>query len=75
MDELFDQWANDCSSITHLASWWPLRREDFAYFVHYNDLKADLEGEMRQLADVSRHRGSRGALARDRRAMWTLGDA
>jgi len=30
MDELFDQWSNDCSSITHLASWWPLRHEGFA---------------------------------------------
>ena len=51
MDTLFEQWANDCSSITHLASWWPLRRKGFAYFVHHNDLKADLEGEMRRLAD------------------------
>ena len=50
MDELFDQWSTDCSSITHLASWWPLRHEGFVYFVHYNDLKADLEGEMRRLA-------------------------
>jgi aryl sulfotransferase len=50
MDALFDQWSTDCSSITHLASWWPLRHEGFAYFVHYNDLKADLEGEMRHLA-------------------------
>ena len=32
------------------ASWWPLRHESFAYFVHYNDLKTDLEGEMRRLA-------------------------
>ena len=30
MDELFDQWSNDCSSITHLASWGPLRHEGFA---------------------------------------------
>ena len=50
MDELFEQWSNDCSPITHLASWWPLRNEEFAYFVPYNDLTADLEGEMRRLA-------------------------
>lgn len=50
MDELFDQWSNDCSPITHLASWWPLRHESFAYFVHYNDLKRDFDGEMRRLA-------------------------
>lgn len=51
MDTLFEQWANDCSSITHLASWWPLRREGFAYFVHHNDLKADPEGEIGRVAD------------------------
>lgn len=50
MDELFDQWSTDCSPITHLASWWPLRKEGFAFFMHYNDLKADLEGEMRRFA-------------------------
>ena len=51
IDDLFDQWEQDCSPIRHLASWWPLRHDGFAYFVHYNDLKADLEGEMRLLAD------------------------
>jgi aryl sulfotransferase len=50
MDELFDQWSTDCSPITHLASWWPLRNEGFAFFTHYNDLKVDLEAEMRRLA-------------------------
>lgn len=50
MDELFDEWVNDCSPVRHLASWWPLRQESFSYFVHYNDLQADLEGEMRRLA-------------------------
>lgn len=50
MDELFDQWSTDCSPIRHLASWWPLRHEGFAYFAHFNDLTADLEGEMRAIA-------------------------
>ncbi len=50
MDELFDQWLDDCSPVRHLASWWPLRHESFSYFVHDNDLQADLEGEMRRLA-------------------------
>jgi aryl sulfotransferase len=50
MDELFDEWVSYCSPIVHLASWWPLRHEPFVYFLHYNDLKADLEGEMRRLA-------------------------
>ena len=50
MDSLFDEWEMRCSSITHLASWWPMRQEPFVTFVHYNDLVADLEGEMRRLA-------------------------
>lgn len=51
MDELFDEWAENCSPITHLASWWPMRHEPFVHFVHYNDLSADLLGEMRRLAE------------------------
>jgi aryl sulfotransferase len=51
MDELFEQWSIDCSPIVHLASWWPLRHESFVCFVHYNDLKADLSGEMRRIAE------------------------
>ena len=51
MDELFDQWEHDCSPVRHLASWWPLRNEPFVHFVHYNDLTADIHGEMRRLAD------------------------
>ena len=52
MDELFDEWVATGSAIRHLASWWPLRHEPFVHFVHYNDLTADLEGEMRRLADT-----------------------
>ena len=51
MDVLFDEWSADCSPTTHLASWWPLRDEPFVLFVHYNDLLADLRGEMRRIAD------------------------
>ena len=50
MDVLLDEWSTRCSAIAHLASWWPLRHEPFVYFVHYNDLKADLAGEMRKIA-------------------------
>jgi aryl sulfotransferase len=49
--ELFDEWMSVCSSIEHLASWWPLRDAPFVCFVHYNDLQRDLEGEMRRLAE------------------------
>ena len=75
MDELFDQWSTDCSPITHLASWWPLRKEGFAFFMHYNDLKADLEGEMRRLAvfldiDVPEDLWPEAV-----KTLWSLGDA
>ena len=51
MDQLFDEWVRDCSPTDHLAGWWPLRSEPFVLFVHYNDLSADLDGEMRRIAD------------------------
>jgi aryl sulfotransferase len=51
MDQLFDEWVTDCSPIDHLAGWWPLRHEPFVLFVHYNDLSADLAGEMRRIAE------------------------
>ena len=50
MDEMFDQWEHDCSPIRHLSSWWPRRSEPYVSLVHYNDLLADLEGEMRRIA-------------------------
>jgi aryl sulfotransferase len=40
----------DANPITYLASWWPRRVEANVLFVHYNDLKADLDGEMRRIA-------------------------
>ncbi len=47
---LLDEWLAGQSSIRHLSSWWPLRHEPFVTFVHYNDLTADLNGEMDRLA-------------------------
>jgi len=38
------------SAPAYLASWWPRRNEKNVLFVHYNDLKADLDGEMRRIA-------------------------
>jgi aryl sulfotransferase len=49
-DDLLDEWEPGHSPARHLASWWPLRHEPNVVFVHYNDLKADLDGEMRRLA-------------------------
>jgi aryl sulfotransferase len=38
------------SHFHHCASWWDLRHAPNVLFVHYNDLLADLEGEMRRIA-------------------------
>jgi aryl sulfotransferase len=39
------------SHFNHCATWWELRDEPNVAFVHYNDLLADLEAEMRRVAD------------------------
>jgi aryl sulfotransferase len=49
-DILFEEWSRYWSPVTHLASWWPLRREPNVLFVHYADLTADLGGQMRRIA-------------------------
>lgn len=47
---LFEEWQRDCNPVRHLSSWWPLRAQPNVLFVHYADLGADLEGEMRRVA-------------------------
>lgn len=47
---LFEEWQRDCNPVRHLASWWPLREQPKVQFVHYADLSADLDGEMRRIA-------------------------
>jgi len=49
-DTLFDEWEVACSSVRHLASWWPRRHAANVLFVHYNDLRSDLSSEMRRIA-------------------------
>ena len=34
----------------HIASWWEHHGEPNVLFVHYDDMKADLDGEMRRVA-------------------------
>jgi aryl sulfotransferase len=51
MDQLFDEWVDWGTPMEHLASWWPMRGEPFVLLVHYADLLADLEGEMRRIAE------------------------
>jgi aryl sulfotransferase len=46
----FAIWLEQAGHFEHLASWWPRRHDPNVYLLHYNDLKADLGGEMRKLA-------------------------
>jgi hypothetical protein len=51
-DSALDQ-APNClaSTIHHLATFWAARDRGDVVLLHYDDLRADLEGEMRRLAD------------------------
>jgi aryl sulfotransferase len=42
--------ADDDILLHHVATFWARRHEPNLLLVHYNDLKADLEGEMRRVA-------------------------
>jgi aryl sulfotransferase len=46
----FAHWIEDRSLIAHVATFWERRRLPNLLLVHYNDLKADLSGEMRRIA-------------------------
>jgi aryl sulfotransferase len=46
----FQAWMAEGFHCQHIASFWEHRRRPNVLFVHYNDLKADLEGEMRRVA-------------------------
>jgi aryl sulfotransferase len=50
LDELWGEWVDWGTPMEHLASWWPHRGKPYVLFVHYADLKQDLEGEMRRVA-------------------------
>ncbi len=45
--EGFPHWSN----LRHLQTWWHDREQPNILFVHYNDLLADLEGEIGRIAD------------------------
>lgn len=54
--EYFRQWlARDGHPawpfFSNIQSWWDVRREPNVLMIHFNALKADLEGEMRKIAD------------------------
>ena len=47
---VFVDWLDYAELFHHIASFWPLRDRENVLFVHFNDLKADLDGEMRRVA-------------------------
>jgi aryl sulfotransferase len=51
LHEFFARWlADDDLLLHHVATFWERRREPNLLLVHYNDLKANLAGEMRRVA-------------------------
>ncbi len=48
--DFFADWLRENNFFDVVASYWALRAEPNLLFVHYNDMKTDLEGEMRRVA-------------------------
>lgn len=46
----FASWLAEGTFFHHIATFWERRNDPRVLFVHFNDLKADLEGEMRRIA-------------------------
>jgi aryl sulfotransferase len=47
----FRHWLEDNNYFGVVASYWARRHQPNVLFVHYNDMKADLAGQMRRVAD------------------------
>jgi len=47
----FARWLEQAALFLHLATFWKLRGQPNLAFVHFADLKRDLAGEMRRIAD------------------------
>jgi aryl sulfotransferase len=50
LHEFYDYWLTDGSFFHFIDTYWQRRKQDNVLFVHFNDLKADLEGQMRRVA-------------------------
>jgi aryl sulfotransferase len=48
--EFFDFWLKNGPYFRHVASFWAHRDEDNVLFAHYDDMQADLAGQMRRVA-------------------------
>jgi aryl sulfotransferase len=49
--DFYDYWLRERIYFDHLATFWSHRDEPNVRFVHFDDLKADLEGSMRGIAE------------------------
>jgi aryl sulfotransferase len=49
----FPRWLENAGLLAHVDTFWKLRSEPNLLLVHYADLKADLSGEMRRVADFA----------------------
>jgi aryl sulfotransferase len=47
----FAQWITDGALFRHVLTFWQRRSAPNLLLLHYNDLKSDLDGEMRRIAD------------------------
>jgi aryl sulfotransferase len=61
VDDTRPNWMNMQTTLQHLATFWDARARPNVVLLHYDDLSADLEGEMRRLAsrlgiEVPEHR-------------------
>ena len=50
----FADWLESGALFDHVASFWSLRPDPRLLFVHYNDLKSDLPGEMARISEFLR---------------------
>lgn len=50
LHEFFAWWIDERILFDHICSWWEHHGEANVLFVHFNDLKADLDGQMRRIA-------------------------
>jgi aryl sulfotransferase len=48
--EFFAWYLDHGMQLSHLASWWRYHDDPNVLFVHYDDMKADLDGEMRRVS-------------------------
>ena len=71
----FGTWLKEAVMFHHIASFWRNRGNSNLAFVHYNDLKADLAGEMSSGRCVPRDRGAGVEVGRRRRTVHVRVDA